>query len=145
ISDRDFACWMTRSPSLRRRAPRCEAVSFGHGPDVNAVCAALTARSTSSAVHRGISAHGLPVYGLSVSKNWPDAESTQCPAMWVWYLTSSILCSAGLQACTSADLKVCATCYGRTVPAAARSSARAPLRMLNSEWLPSWHAYSYMP
>ena len=48
---------------------RCVAVIFGHGPEVSALCAARTARSTSSALPLGMSAHGSPVYGLSLSKN----------------------------------------------------------------------------
>src|SRR5205809_6706736 len=87
ISARALEFSATRSPSLRRSAPRCDAVSFGQGPLVKAACAARTARSTSSAVQRGISAQGLPVYGLSVSKHSPDTESTHCPAITVLYVS----------------------------------------------------------
>jgi hypothetical protein len=83
ISARNFECSATRSPRRRSSAPRFEAVSFGQSPEVNALCAAFTARSTSSTAQRGISAHGLPVYGLSVSKNSPEAESVQRPPITV--------------------------------------------------------------
>jgi len=54
-------------------------------------CAARTARSASSTPQRGMRAQGLPVYGLSVSKNSPDAESTRSPAITVWYLVKGML------------------------------------------------------
>src|SRR5215475_8515844 len=117
ISARDFECSATRSPSRRSRAPRFDAVSFGHSPDVNALWAAFTARSTSSAVQRGISAQGLPVYGLSVSKNWPEAESVQPPPITVWYLVSEAIyfgCSVHLQ--VDVRLKADTTAAGAPPP-----------------------------
>src|SRR5688572_19631975 len=77
-----------RSPSLRKSAPRCVALSFGQSPSVNALCAARTARSTSSAPPRGINAHGFPAYGLSVSKVWPEAASVHSPPMNILYFVN---------------------------------------------------------
>src|SRR5215208_5132830 len=57
-----FACCEIPNRWIWR--PRWLAVSSGHGPWVNALWAARTARSTSSALPRAISAQGSPVYGL---------------------------------------------------------------------------------
>ena len=70
-----------RSPSRRSSAPRRDAVSAGHSPDVNARCAARTARSTSSAVPRGMSAQGVARNGSSLSKWSRELASTHCPPM----------------------------------------------------------------
>jgi len=61
ISAKNFDFSAIRSPSFLRSAPRFEGVQPGHSPAVNALRAARTARSTSSALPRGINAHGLPV------------------------------------------------------------------------------------
>ena len=76
---------MIRSPSRRSSAPRREAVRRGHSPDVKAACAARTARSASAAVPRGISAHGSPRYGLSLSKQSPEPASTHSPPTYIRY------------------------------------------------------------
>src|SRR5687768_6546072 len=78
-----------RSASLRSSAPRFVALSFGHSPDVNAWCAALTARSASRAPPLGISAQGLPVKGLSLGKVSPESDSTHSPPMNIRYFASA--------------------------------------------------------
>jgi hypothetical protein len=81
---------VTRSPSLRSSAPRFDAVSAGHSPEVKARCAARTARSTSSAVPRGMSAHGVARKGSSLSKWSRELASTHCPPMNIWYLARAV-------------------------------------------------------
>src|SRR5688500_20166078 len=78
-----------RSPSFLRSAPRFDALSFGHSPDVNALCAALTARSASCAPPRGMAAQGFPVKGLSLGKVSPEIDSTHSPPMNIRYFASA--------------------------------------------------------
>src|ERR1700687_1135508 len=88
ISASSFAFGAIRSPSLRSSAPRCVAVSLGQSPSVKALCAARAARSTSAGPARGMSAHGFPVYGLTLSKVAPEAASTHSPPMNILYFVS---------------------------------------------------------
>src|SRR5688572_4772645 len=85
VSARATDLWVTRSASRRSRAPRFDAVSRGHSPEVNAACAARTARSASAAVPRGINAHGSPRYGLSLSKTSPEPASIHSPPTYIRY------------------------------------------------------------
>ena len=61
--------------------PRSDAVILLHGPASNALRAAFTARSMSSASPSATRARVSPVAGLGVSNVLPDAESVHCPSM----------------------------------------------------------------
>src|SRR5579871_5954292 len=80
-----------RSPSLYSSRPRCVGVMVAHGPDVNARCAARTARSTSSEVALGTRVQTLPVNGSMLSKyapfeaalDWPSTYRAKVSTCWL--------------------------------------------------------------
>src|SRR5256885_16617269 len=77
-----------RSASLLSSRPRSEAFIFDHGPDSNALRAALTARSMSALSPSATWQIVSPVAGFCVAKVLPDWESTHLPPMNIgWSLT----------------------------------------------------------
>ena len=72
----------SRSASLLRRAPRSAGVIFDHL--LKAWRAALTARSTSSAVPFGTLPTVFSLAGLMTCVRWPEADSTSLPPMTIF-------------------------------------------------------------
>jgi hypothetical protein len=68
IAARRSALAASRSAKRTISLPRADGVRPRHSLDWNACAAAATARSTSLASQRGISAQGLPVKGSKLSK-----------------------------------------------------------------------------
>src|ERR1051325_5025060 len=85
-----------RSASLFMSRPRSDAVIFDHGPESNALRAALTARSMSALSPSATWQIGSPVQGLMVGNVLPDTLSTHLPPMNIgsWALTRGILTEA---------------------------------------------------
>ncbi len=83
VSHSTSSSWRAMMPSSTRSmaAVRSAGGMFGHGPWSKAFRAAPMARSTSCTSPRATFAMGSPVDGLCVSKDWPEAESTNSPPM----------------------------------------------------------------
>src|SRR4029077_16335145 len=76
-----LVCSRIRSPMRQMIRPRSDGVILLHGPSSNALRAAFTARSTSSASPSARWARVSPVAGLGVANVLPDAASAHCPLM----------------------------------------------------------------
>src|ERR1051325_8701334 len=82
-----------RSASLFMSRPRSDAVIFDHGPESNALRAALTARSMSALSPSATWQIGSPLHGLSVGNVLPETLSSHLPPINIgsWALTCGIL------------------------------------------------------
>ena len=84
------SCAFSARSSASRRIKRARSVPVivPQGPSSKAARAALTARSTSSSPASGAVAHARPVYGLMLSKVFPESASTHSPPISILYRAS---------------------------------------------------------
>src|SRR5271168_509631 len=85
-SARCAASLRMRSARRKRMRPRSCAVVCGHAPELKAVLAAATARSTSFSSASGTSAMISSVAGLITGKSLPLRASTNLPLIYILYL-----------------------------------------------------------
>src|SRR5271156_1510038 len=85
-SARCAASLRMRSARRNRMRPRSCAVVCGHAPELKAVLAAATARSTSFSSASGTSAMISSVEGLITGKTLPLRASTNSPLIYILYL-----------------------------------------------------------
>src|SRR5271163_1346887 len=88
-SARCAASLRMRSARRKRMRPRSCAVVCGHAPELKAVLAAATARSTSFSSASGTSAMISSVEGLITGNSLPLRASTNSPLMYILYLRAA--------------------------------------------------------